>query len=254
MTNASTMKTDTAVRTHDEFFGLPAESLDRLSVFAANALGYASIAAIKVWVLRLPFGPLRSAPHICSDTLGIGAPRALVALPDVRSFVLLPLKHTNGEPMEDHTRPGARLALFVTSPSPHAWTDTEIAALDGVAAAAATEMWLRVELARQARAADELRKYPLHDPVTELGNRDLFLDRVGQALIRFARAPEQQIAIMSLTFNQSADIANAFGYDAVNEVLRELANRLRIVLRNGDSAARLGGDEFGVLLEYLRDN
>jgi diguanylate cyclase (GGDEF)-like protein len=254
-TMASTMKTHTAVRTQDDSFGLPAESLDRLSALAANALRDTNNTdAIKVWVLPLPAGPLLPGPFACNDTLGTGTPRVLAVLPDVRAFVLIPLKHANGVPMEDHTRDGGELALFVTSPSPRVWTGAEIDALDAVAATTATELRLRVELARQARAAEQLRKDPLHDPITELGSRELFLDRVGQALIRYARAPEQHMAVMSLTVDQSADIAHAFGYDAVNEVLRELANRLKVVVRNGDSAARLGGDEFGVLLEYLRDN
>jgi diguanylate cyclase (GGDEF)-like protein len=249
------MKADTAVRTHDDPFGLPADSLDRLSTLAASALGDANnTTGFKVWVLPMPPGPLLSATFVCTDTRGPGSPRALAVLPDVRAFVLVPLKHVNGAPMEDHTRDGGELTLLVTSPLPRAWTDTEIRALDPVAATAATELRLRVEIVRQARAAEQLRKYPLHDPITELGNRELFLDRVGQALVRFARAPDQHMAVMSLTVNQSADIANAFGYDAVNEVLRELANRLKVVVRNVDSAARLAGDEFGVLLEYLRDD
>jgi diguanylate cyclase (GGDEF)-like protein len=249
------MKADPAVPTRDDPFGLPAESLDRLAALAANALGDANgTAGIRVSVLALPPGPLLSAPFTCADTLGAGVPRALAALPGVRAFVILPLKHSTGAAMEDYTRDGGELTLFVMSPTPRAWSDGEIDALDAVAATAATEIRLRMEIARQARAADQLRKYPLHDPVTELGNRELFLDRVGQALIRHARAPEQHMAVMSLTVNQSANIANAFGYDALNEVLHELANRLKVVVRNVDSAARLAGDEFGVLLEYLRDN
>src|SRR5262245_34522358 len=72
--------------------------------------------------------------------------------------------------------------------------------------------------------------------------------------MRYARAPERHLAVMSLSVNQSADIETSFGYDAVDEMLRELGRRLKIVVRNVDSAARLSGDEFGVLLEALRDN
>jgi diguanylate cyclase (GGDEF)-like protein len=249
------MQADTAIRTHDDRFGLPAESLARLSALAAAAIGDVDNAgAIQVWILPLPPGPLFPASVACNDTLDVVAPRIFEALPHVRAFVLVPLTHANGARMEDHARDGGTLALCVTSPVPRVWYDSEIEALDAVAATAATELVLRGELARQARATEQLRNYPLHDPVTELGNRELFVDRVGQALLRHARAPEQQMAVMSVTVDQSADIANAFGYDAVNEVLRELANRLRVVMRNGDSAARLAGDEFGVLLEYLRDD
>jgi diguanylate cyclase (GGDEF)-like protein len=249
------MKADTAVQTHGDPLGLPADSLDRMSALAANALGdTTNAAAIRAWVLPMPPGPLLRAPFMCNDTMAIGAPRALAVLPNVRSFVLVPLRHANGAPMQDYTRDGGELTLLVTSPAPRAWTEAEVAALDAVAVTAATELRLRVELLRQGRVAEQLRKHPLYDPVTKLGNRELFIDRVGQALVRFARAPEQQMAVMSLTVNQSADIANAFGYDAVNEVFRELANRLRVVVRNVDSAARLAGDEFGVLLEYLRDD
>src|SRR5688500_17927737 len=182
------MKADTAVRTPDDPFGLPTESLDRLSALAANALGDAGhTGSIKAWVLPLPPGPLLPAPFTCNDKLSSGTPRAFAVIPDVRAFVLVPLKYPNGVPMEDHIRDAGEMVLFVTSPSPRTWTEAEIDALGAVAATAATELRLRVELVRQARAADQLRKYPLHDPVTELGNRELFLDRVGQALIRYAR-------------------------------------------------------------------
>src|SRR5688572_27006863 len=128
------MKTSTALRTQDDLFGFPAESLDRLSALAANALGDASnTAAVKVWVLPLPPGPLLTAPFACNDTRGTYAPRALAVLPDVRAFVLVPLKHASGEPMEDQTRDGGELALFVTSPTPRAWIAAEIDALGAVA-------------------------------------------------------------------------------------------------------------------------
>ena len=232
------MKASTAVRTSDDPFGLPAESLDRLSALAAIALGDANNAdGIRAGVLPLPPGPLPLAPF-------------------VRAFAFVPLTLANGAPVKDHTPDGAgrELALFVTAPSPRIWTEAEIHALESVAATAATEVWLRVEIARQVRVVEQLVKHPLRDPVTDLGNRELFVDRVGQALVRYARVSGQHLAVMSLAVDQSADIAHAFGRDALNEVFREIANRLKVVVRNVDSAARLGGDEFGVLLEYLRDN
>jgi diguanylate cyclase (GGDEF)-like protein len=248
------MKADTAVRTSDDVFGLPAESTSRLTSLAASALGDATnAAALRVLIVPLPPGPRLAAPLTCTDTLGPGAPRDLAGLPDVRAFVLVPLRHANGAPMIDHAGAGGELVLLAMSPVPREWTDDEVVALNAVADTAATELRLRSELARQSRVAEQLRRDPLHDPLTELGNRELFLDRVGQALIRSVRTPEH-MAVMSLTVDQSADIANTFGYDAVNEVLRELANRLKVVVRNVDSAARIGRDEFGVLLEYLRDD
>ena len=240
----------------DDPFVLPAESLARLSALAANALGAAgTAAAVKVWVRRLPPGPSPSgAPFVCDDTRDTGARRLLDLAPDVRAFVLVPLTDASGAPVPDDTPDGRELTLIVTSFTPRAWSGADVDACRAVAATAAIEVRLRGELARQTRSAELLRKFPLYDPVTKLGNRELFLDRIGQAIARHGRAPGQHMAVMSLTVNQSADIANTFGYDAVNDVLRELANRIRVVVRTWDSAARLAGDEFGVLLEYLRDN
>jgi diguanylate cyclase (GGDEF)-like protein len=230
------MKAGTAVHTFDDPFGLPAESIDRLSALAATALGDANNTdGIRAGILPLPPAPLLRTPF-------------------VRSYAFVPLTLPSGASVKDHTRDGRELALFVTSSSPRIWTDAEIDALGDVAATAATELSLRVELAQQVRVVEQLLHHPLHDPVTELGNRELFVDRVGQALIRYGRISGQHMAVMSLTVDQSSDIANTFGHDAWNEVVREFANRLKVVVRNADSAARLARDEFGVLLEYLRDN
>ena len=250
------MKAGAGNRTHDETFVLPAESLARLSALAASALGDAgTAAAVKVSVRRLPPGaaPL-GAPYVCDDTRAAGARRILAVAPDVRAFVLVPLRDATSAPVDDEVRHGGELTLIVASYSPRAWSDADIDACRVLAATAGTEVRLRGELARQARTAELLRKFPLYDPITKLGNRELFLDRVGQALARHARGQGRHTAVMSLMLNQAPDIGNAFGYEAVNDVLRELANRIRLVVRNWDSAARLAGDEFGVLLEYLRDN
>lgn len=106
----------------------------------------------------------------------------------------------------------------------------------------------------QAWAAEQLRAHPLHDPVTELANRDLFIDRVGQALMRCARDPRRFMAVMSVAIDQFADIESTFGYETAHAVLREVAARLRTALRNVDSVARLSGGEFAVLIESLRDD
>ncbi|MFC0627781.1 substrate-binding domain-containing protein [Kribbella deserti] len=92
-----------------------------------------------------------------------------------------------------------------------------------------------------------LRRNALRDPETGLVTRMLFLDRLGAALKRTRRAREYDCAVVLLR------VAEAPGDEAAEaDVRREVVRRLRLALREGDSAARLRQDEFGVLLDDVR--
>ena len=85
-----------------------------------------------------------------------------------------------------------------------------------------------------------------HDPLTDLGNRSLFSDRVASAL---ARDRSRSVAVLFLDLDDFKRVNDSIGHIAGDELLCQLAARLRSALRDGDTAARLGGDEFAVLLE-----
>lgn len=236
---------------------LPTDSREKLSGLVAMFLGEASPdgsgAPYHVSVLAAPMNEI-GEPRTWSDAAGVGASLPPWLHHRHGAVVLVPLKDSYGLVMEDANQEGMGLALCVTSGSPRQWTTTEIAALSAVATVAGLEVQLRIDIARQQSVAEKLHAHPLHDPVTELATRELFLDRVAQALMRCARKPERNMAVMSLGIDQFAEIQSGFGYDAAQEVLKEIARRLTVAVRNVDSVARLSGDEFGVLLESLRDD
>jgi diguanylate cyclase (GGDEF)-like protein len=98
------------------------------------------------------------------------------------------------------------------------------------------------------RVETRLAHQALHDDLTGLPNRALFLDRLGQALSRLGRH-STSVAVLFLDLDRFKAVNDALGHAAGDELLRSVASRLASVLRAGDTAARLSGDEFAVLCE-----
>jgi diguanylate cyclase (GGDEF)-like protein/PAS domain S-box-containing protein len=94
---------------------------------------------------------------------------------------------------------------------------------------------------------DRVRHQALHDPVTDLPNRVLFVDRLEEALHRATRAGSG-LAVLLLDVDRFNVINDSLGHKAGDELLNQLADRLRRVARAGETLARFSGDEFMLLL------
>ncbi|WP_377705843.1 EAL domain-containing protein [Pseudoduganella sp. UC29_71] len=97
-------------------------------------------------------------------------------------------------------------------------------------------------------AAEEALDYQInHDPVTGLANRNLFSDRLQQALLHAPRVGGQ-VAVLVLGVDRYRAVKDGLGLDAANRMLQHVAAVLADVLREGDTLARLSGEELAIAI------
>ncbi len=102
------------------------------------------------------------------------------------------------------------------------------------------------------RAEERLQHEALHDALTGLPNRTLFMDRLRHSLNRQTRHVDgQRPAVLFIDLDRFKVINDSLGHLVGDELLIEAGHRLRASVRPGDTLARLGGDEFAVLLEDI---
>ena len=103
---------------------------------------------------------------------------------------------------------------------------------------------------KAAEAAIEHLAY--YDPLTQLPNRRLLLDRLQHAIAASARSREHG-AILFIDLDNFKTLNDTRGHDVGDLLLRDVAQRLATCVREGDTVARLGGDEYVVVLEHLSE-
>ena len=102
-------------------------------------------------------------------------------------------------------------------------------------------------------AADEIQQLAFFDSLTRLPNRRLLMDRLKQALASSARS-KRQGAVLFLDLDHFKVLNDSRGHDVGDLLLQQVAERLTLCVREGDTVARLGGDEYVVVLEDLSED
>lgn len=153
----------------------------------------------------------------------------------LRSMVVAPLYHQNA----------VVGALKVVSEAPGRFTAEHVRILELMAELIAASMFYcaRYEVS-------ELYRRATHDPLTGIGNRALFYDRLRQSLALAGRQ-SFAVAVFILDMDGLKDINDTRGHRAGDAAIKEMARRVSAVSRRSDLAARLGGDEFGLIAAAL---
>jgi diguanylate cyclase (GGDEF)-like protein len=135
------------------------------------------------------------------------------------------------------------------------FTTNDVALLDTFGRHVATSLdrgRLETDLRRIIELQEELRHAAMHDPLTELPNRTLFLDRTQHAL-NLAGRNGQWPAVLYIDLDGFKPVNDTHGHQAGDLLLQVFSQRLHEAVRTADTAARLGGDEFAVLLHGAID-
>ena len=201
--------------------------------------------------LVLLIGPdavIRSASRAASDLLGVDPS-------ELEGHVLTDLLHADDLPLLTSAASGerhARLEIRMRHRNGY-WVTTEAVLNDMTGDAHVGALVLTVRDVTDRKAFEEqLRHRAFHDPLTQLANRALLLDRLQHALSREGRY-EDQVAVLFVDLDDFKVVNDSLGHHSGDELLVHVARRLRACVRSADTAARLGGDEFAVLLEGVDD-
>lgn len=102
------------------------------------------------------------------------------------------------------------------------------------------------DISLRKQSEERLRYLAEYDSLTDLPNRRLLADRATQA-IRMARHNGQQLALLFVDLDRFKNINDSLGHDIGDRLLCVVGERLKKVVRDGDSVSRVGGDEFVIL-------
>ncbi|HYR17939.1 MAG TPA: EAL domain-containing protein [Myxococcales bacterium] len=107
----------------------------------------------------------------------------------------------------------------------------------------------QTDVTERKEAEEKLLHDALHDALTGLANRSLFMDRLRQAMAFLQRKPDLRFAVLFLDVDRFKNINESLGHAMGDRLLVSVGKRLLGCIRPGDTVARLGGDEFALLLE-----
>jgi diguanylate cyclase (GGDEF)-like protein/PAS domain S-box-containing protein len=168
---------------------------------------------------------------------------------------------------DDRERLFGDLSLHLEGRTPHLEVEHRVRHLDGswrwmlVRGAAVRDAEGRAyrlagsqtDITARKLAEEKLLHDALHDGLTGLPNRSLFMDRLGQALAFQQRRADYRFAVLYLDLDRFKTVNESLGHTAGDVLLVQVARRLSGIARPGDTVARLGGDEFALLLGDFTD-
>jgi uncharacterized protein (TIGR02265 family) len=137
---------------------------------------------------------------------------------------------------------GVATASWEAGEAPSALDGDVLVRLRGVGDQAATAL-------QKARLVETVRHQATHDALTGLPNRTLFLDRLEQAIAEVGQ--NEHVAVLFCDLDLFKQVNDTLGHAAGDELLRQVAARLRSSVRPGDVVGRLSGDEFAIILPGL---
>ena len=107
------------------------------------------------------------------------------------------------------------------------------------------------DITEMKESREQMEKLAFYDTLTDLANRRLFNDRLEQA-VKHAVRTNEPAALMYLDLDNFKRVNDTLGHDVGDELLREVAERVRACVRDEDTVGRPGGDEFTILLGHVR--
>lgn len=106
------------------------------------------------------------------------------------------------------------------------------------------------DITQRKEAQEQIQNLAFYDPLTQLPNRRLLMNRLEQAMASSSRH-QRQAALLFIDLDNFKTLNDSYGHDRGDMLLKQVAQRLVGCIREGDTVARLGGDEFVVMLEDL---
>ena len=167
--------------------------------------------------------------------------------PDDRDRVLAAHAHTHRthEPLSTEYRLRSRAGDYV-------WVrDEGVVVKDEDGKALYLQGYL-LDISPEREAEEQLRRQAMHDGLTDLANRAFFNERLAHA-VSIRKEADEQTALLFIDLNNFKSLNDRFGHSTGDAILEVLGQRLRTLIRAGDTAARLGGDEFALLLEVVSE-
>ncbi len=113
---------------------------------------------------------------------------------------------------------------------------------------------LNRELLEREKLQKQLLYRSLHDPLTKLANRTLFMEKLEEAIKLTKESSEYQFAVLFLDCDRFKIINDSLGHLVGDELLIAIAKKMQVLMNKNDVLARLGGDEFAIFLDDFTDD